>query len=97
MLTNMWWEIIIVVRMGYSGYKTANSSRSYLEDDFRLQIIDMLLILYVAMAPFVCFCVVICVKHYNFEEKLPSANLVYEGLWHIFTTKLPNLPFFGAN
>ena len=63
----------------YSADPRTENSR-FNQDDFRLQIIAILLLLYVAMAPFVCFCVVTCVKYYYFKEKTPSANLVFEGL-----------------
>ena len=57
--------------------------QAYRNDYFRLQIIaTVLLILYVAMAPCICFCVVTCVKKVTQCqcEKPPSANLVCEGL-----------------
>ena len=59
----------------------SENSQAY-RDDFRLQIIAILLILYVAVAPCVCFCVVTCVKKVTMCqcEKHPSANLIFEGL-----------------
>ena len=59
----------------------SENSQAY-RDDFRLQIIAILLILYVAVAPCVCFCVVTCVKKVTMCqcEKTPSANLICEGL-----------------
>ena len=59
----------------------SESSQAY-RDDFRLQIIAILLISYVAVAPCVCFCVVTCVKKVTMCqcEKPPSAKLICEGL-----------------
>ena len=59
----------------------SDNSQAY-RDDFRLQLIAILLICYVAVAPCVCFCVVTCVKKVTMCqcEKPPSANLPCEGL-----------------
>ena len=57
----------------------SESSQAY-RDDFRLQIIAILLISYVAVAPCVCFCVVTCVKNVKIKEKPPAPRLVCEGL-----------------
>ena len=63
-----------------SDSRTENSK--FNQDDFRLPIIAILLIFYVAVAPCICFCVVTCVKKVTMCqcEKPPSANLVCEGL-----------------
>ena len=61
-----------------SDSRTENSK--FNQDDFRLPIIAILLIFYVAVAPCICFCFVTCVKNVKIKEKPPSPSLVCEGL-----------------
>ena len=59
-------------------YQSENS-QAY-RDDFRLQIIAILLVSYFVVAPCVCFCAVTWVKKLTMCQCERSANLVFEGL-----------------